>query len=60
MEAIGDLRYVIVLFRDAGFDKFTDNQLIAFFVGNWLYPKHPSAAKNLRKHIQAARKFATT
>lgn len=60
MEAIGDLRYAIVLLRDAGFDKYTDDQLIALFVGNGLYPKHPSAAKNLRKHIQAARKFATT
>jgi hypothetical protein len=60
MAAIGDLRYAIVLLRDAGFDKFTDDELISFFVGNGLYPKHPSAAKNLRKHIQAARKFPTT
>ncbi len=60
MEAIGDLRYAIVLLRDAGFDKYTDDQLIAFFVGNGLYPKHPSAAKNLRKHIHTARKFVTT
>lgn len=58
--AIGDLRYAIVLLREAGFDKYTDDQLIALFVNTGLYPKHPSAAKNLRKHIQAARKFATT
>lgn len=60
MAAIGDLRYAIVLLRDMGFDKFTDEELIALFVGNGLYPKNPGAAKNLRKHIQAARKFATT
>lgn len=57
MEAIGDLRYAIVMLRELGFDRFTDDELIHFFVGNGLYPKHPSAAKNLRKHIQAARKF---
>lgn len=60
MEAIGDLRYAIVLLREAGFDRFTDDELIDLFVGNRLYPNHPSAAKNLRKHIQAARNFATT
>lgn len=60
MAAIGDLRYAIVLLREAGFDKYTDDQLISLFVNAGLYPKHPSAAKNLRKHIYAARKFATT
>jgi len=60
MEAIGDLRYAIVVLRDSGFDQFTDDELIHLFVGNGLYPKHPSAAKNLRKHIHAARKFSTT
>jgi hypothetical protein len=60
MAAIGDLRYAIVMLRDLGFDKFTDSQLIDFFVNSGLYPNHPSAAKNLRKHIQAARKYATT
>ncbi len=60
MAAIGDLRYAIVLLREAGFDKYTDDQLISLFVNAGLYPKHPSAAKNIRKHIQAARKFATT
>lgn len=59
MEAIGDLRYAIVLLREAGFDKYTDDELINLFVGNRLYPKSPSAAKNLRKHIQGARKYAT-
>ena len=60
MSAIGDLRYAIVLLREAGFDKFTDDELIQLFVDNGLYPKSFSAAKNLRKHIQAARKFSTT
>lgn len=59
MAAIGDLRYAIVLLRDAGFDQYTDDELISLFVNNGLYPKSASAAKNLRKHIQAARKFAT-
>lgn len=60
MAAIGDLRYAIVLLHEVGFDKFTDDELIQLFVSNSLYPNRPSAAKNLRKHIQAARKFATT
>jgi len=60
MAAIGDLRYAIVLLREAGFDKYTDDELISLFVNAGLYPRHPSAAKNIRKHIQAARKFATT
>jgi hypothetical protein len=60
MAAIGDLRYAIVMLRELGFEKFTDNELIDFFVKNRLYPNHPSAAKNLRKHIQAARKYTTT
>jgi len=60
MAAIGDLRYAIVLLREAGFDKYTDDELISLFVNAGLYPKHHSAAKNIRKHIQAARKFATT
>ncbi len=58
--AIGDLRYAIVLLMEAGFDKFTDDELISFFVNTGLYPNHPSAQKNIRKHIYAARKFATT
>ncbi|MCB4810884.1 hypothetical protein LG204_06105 [Methylovorus menthalis] len=60
MEAIGDLRYAIVLLRDMGFNKFTDDELIGLFVGNGLYPKSYNAAKNLRKHIHTARKFSTT
>ncbi len=60
MAAIGDLRYAIVMLRDAGFDKYTDDELIALFVNNGLYPKSFNAAKNLRKHIHNANKFTTT
>jgi len=58
--AIADLRYAIVLLIEAGFDKFTDDELISFFVNTGLYINHPNAIKNLRKHIYVARKFATT
>ena len=60
MAAIGDLRYAIVMLRESGFHTSTDDELIALFVNNGLYPKSFNAAKNLRKHIQAANKFATT
>ena len=59
MAAIGDLRYAIVMLRESGFHTFTDDELIALFVNNGLYPKSFNAAKNLRKHIQAANKIAT-
>jgi len=58
-EALYDLRYAIVLLRDMGFDKYTDAQIEALFVGNGLYPKHPSAIKNIRKQIQDSKKFST-
>ena len=60
MAAIGDLRYAIVMLRDAGFDKYTGDELIALFVNNGLYPKSLNAAKNLRKHIHNSNKFTTT
>lgn len=60
MAAIGDLRYSIVMLRDAGFDKYTDDELISLFVNTGLYPKSFNAAKNLRKHIHNANKFTTT
>ena len=60
MATIGDVRYGIVLLREAGFDSFTDDQLIQFFVANRLYPNTYNAAKNLRKHIQVAKRFART
>lgn len=59
MAAIGDLRYTIVMLRESGFHSYTDNELIALFVNNGLYPKSFNAAKNLRKHIQAANKITT-
>lgn len=48
MAAIGDLRYAIVMLRDAGFNKYTDDELIDLFVNTGLYPKSFNAAKNLR------------
>lgn len=59
MAAIGDLRYAIVMLRESGFHSYTDNELIDLFVNNGLYPKSFNAAKNLRKHIQAANKITT-
>lgn len=59
MAAIGDLRYAIVMLRESGFHSYTDNELISLFVNNGLYPKSFNAAKNLRKHIQAANKITT-
>ena len=60
MAAIGDLRYAIVMLKDAGFNKYTDDELISLFVNTGLYPKSFNAAKNLRKHIHNANKFTTT
>ena len=59
MEAIGDLRYAIVLLKEVGFDRFTDEELITFFVNTRLYPNNVSAIKNLRKHIQDSKKYTT-
>lgn len=60
MATISDIRYGIVLLREAGFDSFTDDQLVNYFVKNRLYPDSFNAAKNLRKHIQVAKKFTRT
>ena len=60
MQTICDVRYGIVLLREAGFDTFTDDQLIQFFISNGLYPNSYNASKNLRKHIYEAKKFART
>jgi hypothetical protein len=57
MQAIQDLRYSIVALRSLGFDRFTDNDLINLFIKTRLYPNSPGALKNLRKHVQAARKM---
>jgi hypothetical protein len=59
MEAIQDLRYSIVALRECGFDRFTDRDLERLFIGTRLYPGVASAQKNLRKHIQLARKITT-
>lgn len=59
MEAIGDLRYAIVLLREVGFDRYTDDELVTYFVSNRLYPNNVSAVKNLRKHIQDSKKYTT-
>ncbi len=57
MAAIQDLRYSIVALRSAGFDRFTDEDLITLFIKTKLYPNTAGALKNLRKHVQAARKL---
>lgn len=60
MSAIQDLRYAIVLLREAGFDKYSDAQLEKLFINTRLYPNSPSAHWALRKHIREARNFSTT
>ena len=55
MQVIQDLRYSIVALRSLGFDRFSDEDLIALFIKTRLYPDSPGALKNLRKHVQAAR-----
>lgn len=57
MAAIQDLRYSIVALRSMGFDRFTDEDLITLFIKTKLYPNTAGALKNLRKHVQAARKL---
>ncbi len=57
MVAIQDLRYSIVALRSMGFDQFTDKDLEQLFIRTRLYPNSAGALKNLRKHIQAARKL---
>lgn len=52
-----DLRYSIVALRSLGFDRFTDQDLERLFIKTRLYPNSAGALKNLRKHIQAARKL---
>lgn len=60
MDAIQDLRYSIVALRECGFDQFTDEALERLFIRTRLYPNSPGALKNLRKHIQLARRTTTT
>ncbi len=57
MQVIQDLRYSIVALRSLGFDRFSDEDLITLFVRTGLYSNTAGAVKNLRKHIQAARKL---
>lgn len=60
MESIQDLRYSIVALRECGFDRFSDDDLERLFIRTRLYPNSGGALKNLRKHIQLARKLTTT
>lgn len=60
MAAIQDLRYSIVALRECGFDRFSDQDLERLFIGTRLYPGSAGALKNIRKHIQLARKITTT
>lgn len=59
MAAIQDLRYSIVALRECGFDQFTDQDIERLFIGTRLYPGSAGALKNIRKHIQLARKLTT-
>jgi len=60
MAAIQDLRYSIIALRESGFDRFSDADLERLFVKTGVYPNSAGALKNLRKHIQQARKLTTT
>jgi len=60
MPAIQDLRYSIIALRECGFDRFTDQDIERLFIGTRLYPGSAGALKNIRKHIQLARKQSTT
>lgn len=57
MVALHDLKYAIVLLRECGFDRFSDQDIERLFISTRLYPNNAGALKNLRKHIQAARKL---
>lgn len=60
-EAYNDLRYAFAILRECGFNKLSDGQLEELFVDKLgLYPKHPSARKNLKKQIMQSNKIATT
>lgn len=60
MAAIQDLRYAIIALRQCGFDRFSDADLEQLFIRTRLYPNNAGALKNIRKHIQQARKLTTT
>lgn len=60
-EAYNDLRYGFAILRECGLNNLSDEQLEDLFVNKLgLYPKHPSARKNLRKQISLSNKIATT
>lgn len=60
MATIQDLRYSIVALRECGFDRFTDDDLERLFIKTGIYSNTAGAFKNIRKHIQLARKLTTT
>jgi hypothetical protein len=60
-ESYRDLRYSLCLLREMGFDKMSDAQLEDLLVHKLkLYPKTPSARKNIRKQFTESKKFSTT
>ncbi|WP_156004204.1 hypothetical protein [Thiomonas sp. FB-6] len=59
-EGMADLRYSLVVLRELGFDKLTDNQLEQLLVHDLkVYPNTPTARKNLRAQYQQSRKLGT-
>ena len=59
-EALGQLRYALVLLRELGFDKLSDAQLEHLLVGVLkVYPAVPSARKNLRAQYQLSKRLKT-
>lgn len=61
MEALKDMRYVLVLLAEMGIERISDADLEDLLVHQLkLYPNVPSARKNLRKQFSQARKFSTT
>lgn len=61
MEALKDMRYVLVLLREMGIEHMSDGDLEDLLVHQLkLYPNVPSARKNLRKQFRQAKKISTT
>lgn len=59
-EGLSDLRYSLVILRELGFDKLTDDELEQLLVHDLkVYANTPSARKNLRAQYQRSRKLGT-
>ena len=59
-EGLADLRYSLVVLRELGFDKLSDDQLEQLLVHDLkVYSDTPTARKNLRAQYQQSRKLGT-